>query len=1554
MIKLLNTKLNCLMFAQKMVGASFLLFYVGVLFIIMSTFTVAVAKEGSAIPLNLLKAVQQNGTIKPGPKQDRPWLPSTGGLTPRGTREVVTKGVEQHRRRLSQPFMYKTSVVNIRINMSEPTTFFADDVIATYSPIRLHADKQHQMAKHYNDCVWPSHWFSVLNPKLPLPVFTSIRQLKMYPDWEKYLMSVYGNSLTFPLDTRGFTFFWKHNFATPPNAVLNFIKSHGGDRNVNLKLSRNARMGEFMSLSFQRATTNSPEILHVYGDKDGAKQGLPGPFMRLHPTGFPSHSKVEVYHDCCDYVATFGLWFFLAPGSGVSIDLGKTISFFTHVEGCVYFHIKKMIRQTLAANHGNVTASFQWWSRASEMLDNYRQHALSNSIAHSTPFVMGLTGGPIVMGLTGDPVLFPSAPSNWSPFQNPKGIDGRIIDSFDTCFVENGTVHKEARRAGYDTIQYMNHYIGGGSSVYEVVDLRGRTNNKKCPSPEIQHFYHSGSGGTKTCTCLPQSTVRPQITFECAEQFVPANVNGATAKAAAAAAAASASAATTARIEKLTIVFTGDVHGYISNSLNLARTIEDIRKTNGRNHTLLLDAGDGFVGSRFFSYFGPTGIAEEMQQLEYDAMALGNHDFEYKNELAHFVNTSKTPMVSANVPNVTGITEYTIVNKGIFRIGITAYSALDVEHPGYIPPKHVDLLIKKLTSVATHLREVEGCNVLILLGHGGIAVDFEIAQHRLFDAILGGHSHVSYSQPQGYVRNQPIVVHSGAYLDQIGVLSLEFTIADVCGETDVPDLSNSFSYLVNVNAMENNASAVAIYTSPATTKFESWLKQKFSQLNATDADALSVVVGNVHSLAASRGIRVPTKSPFGKVVASNRVCRYGECILGYLVAKLMRGSYFCQLQHPFWNYTSDVNVSLLSIVSLREAGSIRANLMEGKLREADLHEMFPWNNKLHAIQVPGTIVRRMIEHGISTGKDGTGGGTLSSSGLMYAVNDTAPLGQRVGTIYVQEKCSTINQCYEIIYENTITIGKPILYSSPCNNTISWRVLEPEDMVLCVVTEWILNGGDGFDFLQASDARRVAHSAAGEIEMFINLLNLRPFTVSPKLVEKKFNKSTIKIEINVNSTIGLESPNSTIGLESPPILIIILIQLVSFSANILNHRATRVLFDGNSIEVSLANSFISMVMIMIICGALEIYYYNTEIHSGSVFQGPMWVTAAIIANPVMLLNGFSEIGYTCGTAAIYKSSIGIVLKVLAAFVAALGTKVLLPVFGLKESHIPTTMYVAAVFLALPGVYFSLTEKDIFGCYHCKKGYVKVEKGYGEVETDECLSLLEAEDMTDGEVETDDIDTNMSERKVKSIKVITVPLVVGVGFFVLIVAHTFWTLFQVVFAHEFGINSTGYISLDQVYGSIFTMAFTAISTCIPMTRGWTQNRRAGELFSTVVQKTFGSIFTSPSAFLYLTIAKITSNGMIIAYFVLSTKYDPGMVVLQMSLTKVMIGVVYTIVVALCFPNFLAMSQEEIDGITSCSQIVKRLIGVIFIMSGLYVIYEPASKPPNGSRTFFVNVG
>ena len=65
---------------------------------------VAVAEGNTTVTLlNTLKNKGTwNGTTKLGKKQDgHYWWPGTGGLTPRGTGEVGTKGVEQQRRRLS-------------------------------------------------------------------------------------------------------------------------------------------------------------------------------------------------------------------------------------------------------------------------------------------------------------------------------------------------------------------------------------------------------------------------------------------------------------------------------------------------------------------------------------------------------------------------------------------------------------------------------------------------------------------------------------------------------------------------------------------------------------------------------------------------------------------------------------------------------------------------------------------------------------------------------------------------------------------------------------------------------------------------------------------------------------------------------------------------------------------------------------------------------------------------------------------------------------------------------------------------------------------------------------------------------------------------------------------------------------------------------------------------------------------------------------------------------------------------------------------------------------
>ncbi len=88
------------------------------------------------------------------------------------------------------------------------------------------------------------------------------------------------------------------------------------------------------------------------------------------------------------------------------------------------------------------------------------------------------------------------------------------------------------------------------------------------------------------------------------------------------------------------------------------------------------------------------------------------------------------------------------------------------------------------------------------------------------------------------------------------------------------------------------------------------------------------------------------------------------------------------------------------------------------------------------------------------------------------------------------------------------------------------------------------------------------------------------------------------------------------LMPPPTSIIIAFQLFGLFGNALNHRATRVIFDNNAVEISIANSFISMAMVLIILGFIEIFIENESVNT---FQGPIFITSFIIIHTVLLIN-----------------------------------------------------------------------------------------------------------------------------------------------------------------------------------------------------------------------------------------------------------------------------------------------------------------------------------------------
>ncbi|GAA2263177.1 multifunctional 2',3'-cyclic-nucleotide 2'-phosphodiesterase/5'-nucleotidase/3'-nucleotidase [Streptomyces ruber] len=128
----------------------------------------------------------------------------------------------------------------------------------------------------------------------------------------------------------------------------------------------------------------------------------------------------------------------------------------------------------------------------------------------------------------------------------------------------------------------------------------------------------------------------------------------------------------------LTVMGTTDLHGNVfnwdyfkdaeyaddaGNAKGLARVatlIEQVRKEKGRRNTLLLDAGDTIQGTPLTYYFakvepitakgGPKHpMAQAMNAIGYDAVALGNHEFNYGIEtLRKFEDQCDFPLLGAN------------------------------------------------------------------------------------------------------------------------------------------------------------------------------------------------------------------------------------------------------------------------------------------------------------------------------------------------------------------------------------------------------------------------------------------------------------------------------------------------------------------------------------------------------------------------------------------------------------------------------------------------------------------------------------------------------------------------------------------------------------------------------------------------------------------------------------------------------------------------------------------------------------------------------------------
>eukprot|EP00834_Sanchytrium_tribonematis_P002676 NODE_88_length_21789_cov_0.534440.p3 type:complete len:478 gc:universal NODE_88_length_21789_cov_0.534440:21546-20113(-) len=255
----------------------------------------------------------------------------------------------------------------------------------------------------------------------------------------------------------------------------------------------------------------------------------------------------------------------------------------------------------------------------------------------------------------------------------------------------------------------------------------------------------------------------------------------------------------------LRIIFFNDLHGHYENIPGLVRLIKQYRT----NDTLLLNGADEFTGTAMFRYYGTNKSVEILNELKFDAMTLGNHEFDRGiAELIKYIKLLQIPVTSSNI-NYNPISD--IVKPYVIKgdIGIIGSTTPDTKIQSPIDGLDFFPVVESAQKYVEELNK-QGIYKIILLSHNGFNDDKDIARKTSgISIIVGAHSHSLLSNNQTYSDDKiegvfPTVVSNlhkksvyivqakcfGKYLGYFDVKFDNDTVANFFGDTVRIDSEN--------------------------------------------------------------------------------------------------------------------------------------------------------------------------------------------------------------------------------------------------------------------------------------------------------------------------------------------------------------------------------------------------------------------------------------------------------------------------------------------------------------------------------------------------------------------------------------------------------------------------------------------------------------------------------------------------------------------------------------------------------------------------------------------
>lgn len=377
----------------------------------------------------------------------------------------------------------------------------------------------------------------------------------------------------------------------------------------------------------------------------------------------------------------------------------------------------------------------------------------------------------------------------------------------------------------------------------------------------------------------------------------------------------------------------------------------------GQN-VIFVDAGDQYQGSLVYTTYKGTVAAEMMEQIGFDVMAVGNHEFDDGPEgLAKLVDLTSFPIISGNLDlsrsNLLNgkVDNHVVLEVGGEKIGIIsalAVDTVDTSSPG--PNVIFQDEIDSLSADAQALTD-QGVDKIIALNHVGLAKDLEIAgKVPHLDVVIGGHSHTLMSNDDDGTPAYPTMVgdvpvaQAYAYSKYVGHLVVTF---DDAGHVN---MAQGDPILLDASVAEDEA--IVARVKELTGPIEE-LKARLVS-NATD-----VIDGD------------------------RSVCRAMECPMGNLVADAML------------DRVKDQGIQ----VAIQNGGGLRASIDAGEVTMGEVLTVLPFQNTLSTFHVTGAQIVEALENGVSKVEEGAGR-FPQVAGMTFTVDLTKAAGSRISNVMI--------------------------------------------------------------------------------------------------------------------------------------------------------------------------------------------------------------------------------------------------------------------------------------------------------------------------------------------------------------------------------------------------------------------------------------------------------------------------------------------------------------------------------------------------------------------------